>query len=163
SPAFDAAVWELWPHLAAGASLHAPPADLVASPAELLRWMAGRGITRAFLPTPLAHAALQEIDAAPTPGPALRTLLTGGARPPRPHRPALRPRPRVRPRRRAGGRAALPQRRPRPAADRRRAGRPHRLPRPARPAGEGPRRAHRARRGRGRSRGAPRGARGGGR
>src|SRR4029077_6717157 len=58
SPAFDAAVWEIWPPLAAGASLHVPPRDAAASPAALPEWLAAEGITVAFLPTPLAEAVL---------------------------------------------------------------------------------------------------------
>ncbi|HEX4498729.1 MAG TPA: amino acid adenylation domain-containing protein [Thermoanaerobaculia bacterium] len=77
SPAFDASVWELWPGLAAGASLHVPPRDVAASPAALSAWLAAEGITLAFLPTPLAEAVLaRELPA----GLALRALLTGGDR-----------------------------------------------------------------------------------
>jgi amino acid adenylation domain-containing protein len=77
SPAFDAAVWEIWPPLAAGASLHVPPRDAAASPAALPAWLAAEGITLAFLPTPLAEAVLaRELPA----GLALRALLTGGDR-----------------------------------------------------------------------------------
>jgi amino acid adenylation domain-containing protein len=77
SPAFDAAVWEIWPPLAAGASLHVPPRDAAASPAALPEWLAAEGITVAFLPTPLAEAVLaRELPA----GLALRALLTGGDR-----------------------------------------------------------------------------------
>src|SRR3954470_4517199 len=76
-PGFDASVWEIWPALTAGASLHVPPADTVADPPGLLRWMAERAITLSFLPTPLAEAVLAE----PEPeGLALRSILTGGDR-----------------------------------------------------------------------------------
>ncbi len=76
SPAFDASVWEIWPCLAAGASLHVPPRDIAASPPALPEWLAAEGITLAFLPTPLAEAVLaRELD-----GLALRYLLTGGDR-----------------------------------------------------------------------------------
>jgi amino acid adenylation domain-containing protein len=77
SPAFDASVWEIWPALAAGASLHVPPEPVRASPDRLLSWIGARGITVAFLPTPLAEACL-ELD--PLPDLALRALLTGGDR-----------------------------------------------------------------------------------
>jgi amino acid adenylation domain-containing protein len=77
SPAFDASVWEIWPCLAAGASLHAAPRDIAASPAALSAWLAAEGITLAFLPTPLAEAVLaRQLPA----GLSLRTLLTGGDR-----------------------------------------------------------------------------------
>jgi amino acid adenylation domain-containing protein len=77
APGFDAAVWEIWPTLAAGASLHFPPAETRLSPSKLLAWLAGERITVAFLPTPLAEAALAEEWPA---GLALRALLTGGDR-----------------------------------------------------------------------------------
>ncbi len=77
SPAFDASVWETWPTLTAGASLHVPPEEVVASPPELLAWIATERITVSFLPTPLAEACL-EVE--PLPGLALRALLTGGDR-----------------------------------------------------------------------------------
>jgi acyl-coenzyme A synthetase/AMP-(fatty) acid ligase/acyl carrier protein len=77
NPAFDAAVWELWPYLAAGASLHVPPAAVAASPRELLAWLAAERITICFLPTPLAAAVLRQ----PLPATLrLRALLTGGDR-----------------------------------------------------------------------------------
>ena len=77
SPAFDASVWETWPSLAAGASLHVPDAETRGTPERLLAWLAAERITVAFLPTPLAEAVL---DLAPPPGLALRFLLTGGDR-----------------------------------------------------------------------------------
>ncbi|HEX3128839.1 MAG TPA: amino acid adenylation domain-containing protein [Thermoanaerobaculia bacterium] len=74
---FDASVWEIWPALASGASLHVPPADIVASPPDLWAWMAEEGITITFLPTPLVEAVLTE----PVPERlVLRTILTGGDR-----------------------------------------------------------------------------------
>jgi amino acid adenylation domain-containing protein len=86
-PGFDASVWEIWPALASGASLHVPPADIVASPPDLWAWMAKEGITVTFLPTPLAEAVMAE----PVPERlALRTILTGGdrlLRRPRPEHP----------------------------------------------------------------------------
>ncbi len=75
SPAFDASVWEVWPYLTAGASVHIPDDETRISPEKLWRWMAERSITVAFLPTPLAEAAMAE----PVPATlALRALLTGG-------------------------------------------------------------------------------------
>ncbi|MFF7458689.1 amino acid adenylation domain-containing protein [Kitasatospora sp. NPDC008115] len=75
SPGFDASTWEIWPTLAAGATLCVVPADLRAAPAELVRWLAGEQVTAAFLPTPVAAAVLTEPWPADT---ALRALLTGG-------------------------------------------------------------------------------------
>src|SRR5258708_4924504 len=51
-PAFDASVWELWPYLAAGASLHIPPPAVRASPERLLGWLAQPEITVCLLPPP---------------------------------------------------------------------------------------------------------------
>src|SRR6185295_11532020 len=60
SPAFDASVWEIWPYLTAGASLHIPD-DLTRADARLLvRWLTDHAITLSFLPTPLAEAVLRE-------------------------------------------------------------------------------------------------------
>ncbi len=89
-PGFDASVWEIWPALAAGASLRVPPADIVASPPDLWTWMVEEGITVTFLPTPLAEAVMAEpVPAAPR-RLALRAILTGGdrlLRRPRPEHP----------------------------------------------------------------------------
>lgn len=75
SPAFDASVWEVWPYLTAGASVHLPDDETRISPTKLWSWMAEQRITVAFLPTPLAEAAMAE----PVPEEfALRALLTGG-------------------------------------------------------------------------------------
>lgn len=74
--AFDASVWELWPYLTAGASLHLVPDDPTRTLPEQLRdWLAAEAITISFLPTPLAEAILPL--SWPATG-ALRTLLTGG-------------------------------------------------------------------------------------
>jgi amino acid adenylation domain-containing protein len=74
SPGFDASVWEMWPYLAAGASLHVAP-ELTRVDAEALRdWLVAHEITLAFVATPLAERILT------LPWPAatrLRTLLTG--------------------------------------------------------------------------------------
>ncbi|CAM5575039.1 non-ribosomal peptide synthetase (plasmid) [Streptomyces viridifaciens] len=75
SPGFDASTWEIWPTLAAGATLSVVPPHLRAAPAELVRWLTEERITAAFLPTPVAAAVLNEPWPADT---ALRTLLTGG-------------------------------------------------------------------------------------
>ena len=74
SPSFDASVWEIWPYLAAGASLHPVPPDVLA-PHAILDWLAGQRITMAFLATPMAEAILAE--RLPT-ALRLRYVLTGG-------------------------------------------------------------------------------------
>ena len=76
-PAFDASVWEIWPYLTAGASVHIPDEATRLDPGRLLRWLIEQRITLSFLPTPLAEAALRE--SWPEDG-ALRVLLTGGDR-----------------------------------------------------------------------------------
>jgi amino acid adenylation domain-containing protein len=75
SPGFDAAVWEIWPCLAAGASLHVPPAEVRTDPIALRDWLLSERITTTFMPTPLCEAviALDWPDTAP-----LRVMLTGG-------------------------------------------------------------------------------------
>jgi amino acid adenylation domain-containing protein len=72
---FDAAVWELWPYLATGASVHLADEDTRNS-AELLRdWLLAQRITIGFVPTPL----LEHMLALPWPRTTdLRMLLTGG-------------------------------------------------------------------------------------
>lgn len=75
SPGFDASVWEMWPYLTTGASLHIPDAETHASPEILARWMAASGITISFLPTPVAEAFV-DLDLPDTL--QLRVLLTGG-------------------------------------------------------------------------------------
>jgi amino acid adenylation domain-containing protein len=75
SPAFDAAVWELWPYLAAGASVYMPDEETRGVPELLRDWIVNQGITVSFLPTPPA----EEIIALEWPAEAaLRVLLTGG-------------------------------------------------------------------------------------
>ena len=75
SPSFDAAVWELWPYLSGGASVHFPDEDTRLSPPRLVRWLDDERITLGFLPTPLAEAVLAETWPRTM---ALRALLTGG-------------------------------------------------------------------------------------
>ncbi|BAZ09555.1 amino acid adenylation domain-containing protein [Calothrix sp. NIES-4071] len=73
--AFDAAVWELWPYLAAGASIYLVTDETVYSPVDLRDWLISKKITISFLPTPLAEKllSLEWNDNV-----ALRTMLTGG-------------------------------------------------------------------------------------
>ncbi|HEX8190018.1 MAG TPA: amino acid adenylation domain-containing protein, partial [Pyrinomonadaceae bacterium] len=73
--AFDASVWEVWPYLAAGASLHLPDEETRGTPALLQRWLEEQEITITFLPTPLAERLL---PLEWPPRMALRALLTGG-------------------------------------------------------------------------------------
>jgi len=84
SPGFDAAVWEIWPYLAAGASLHLPDEATRLSSEGMLSWLAAERITLSFLPTPLAEqlvAAVEQRTArGELPDLALRALLTGGDR-----------------------------------------------------------------------------------
>ena len=77
SPAFDACVWELWPYLSAGASIHIPEPEVRLSPARLVQWLCDRKITLSFIPTPLAEATMDETWPAAC---ALRGILTGGDR-----------------------------------------------------------------------------------
>jgi amino acid adenylation domain-containing protein len=74
SPGFDAAVWEIWPYLAAGATICIVDDILRASPRALRNWMLAKRITISFVPTPVAQR-LMFLD-----WPAdcsLRYLLTG--------------------------------------------------------------------------------------
>jgi len=57
--AFDASVWELWPYLTAGASIHIPDEEVRSSPPALMQWLAQERITLTFLVTPLAEAVLE--------------------------------------------------------------------------------------------------------
>jgi amino acid adenylation domain-containing protein len=75
--AFDASVWEIWPYLTAGASVHIPDRETRMSPGRVVAWLAAERITLCFLPTPLMEAALEE---AWPEGLALRALFTGGDR-----------------------------------------------------------------------------------
>jgi amino acid adenylation domain-containing protein len=72
---FDASVWEIWPALAAGASLHLPAEESLTEPAALRDWMVEQEITVSFLPTPLAELMLA---LAWPQSAALRAMLTGG-------------------------------------------------------------------------------------
>lgn len=72
---FDAAAWEIWPNLAAGASISFVEEAARASPELLQQWLLSEEITVSYIPTalvlPLAHLKWP----AETP---LRFLLTGG-------------------------------------------------------------------------------------
>jgi amino acid adenylation domain-containing protein len=74
SPGFDASVWELWPYLTTGASIHLPD-EAIRSDAESLRdWLVREGITITFLPTAMAERIMTLAWPTRT---ALRVLLTG--------------------------------------------------------------------------------------
>jgi amino acid adenylation domain-containing protein len=71
---FDAAVWEVWPYLAAGASVYLPSESCRTSADAMRDWLIEQGISITFLATPLVEQLLtlewpSEI--------ALRVLLTG--------------------------------------------------------------------------------------
>jgi len=71
---FDATVWEMWPYLAAGASVHIPD-DAVRQQVEpLCDWLVEEKITISFVPTPLAELLIQTEWRADV---SLRILLTG--------------------------------------------------------------------------------------
>jgi non-ribosomal peptide synthetase component F len=71
---FDASVWETWPYLTAGASLHFPSEAVRLSPKLLRGWIVAEKITKCFLPTALAERVM-EFDWPATA--QLRYLLTG--------------------------------------------------------------------------------------
>ncbi len=72
---FDAAVWEIWPYLTAGASLHVPEGEKLKDPEAFQSWLIESNITISFVPTPMAERLLAlrwSKDA------SLRMMLTGG-------------------------------------------------------------------------------------
>ena len=71
---FDAAVWEIWPYLTAGASVHLADNEITANPEALRDWLVAEHISIAFAPTPVAERLLTLPWPATT---ALRALLTG--------------------------------------------------------------------------------------
>ncbi|HLK33367.1 MAG TPA: amino acid adenylation domain-containing protein [Terriglobales bacterium] len=71
---FDAAVWEVWPYLAAGASIHFVPETCRRSPELLRDWLVAQEISISFAATPIAELLM----ALPWPQKTkLRYLLTG--------------------------------------------------------------------------------------
>jgi amino acid adenylation domain-containing protein len=74
---FDAAVWEVWPYLAVGASVYFPDEEIRTDAGALRDWLVLQKITITFLPTVLAEALLL-LDWPPQT--ALRILLTGADR-----------------------------------------------------------------------------------
>jgi amino acid adenylation domain-containing protein len=75
SLSFDAAVWELWPYLSAGATVVVAPDEVRASPERILAFQRQEPSSRCFLPTPLAEEVLSSGA-----DPGWQTLLTGGDR-----------------------------------------------------------------------------------
>ena len=71
---FDAAVWELWPYLTAGAAVHITPEEVRSSPELLKDWLIDQEITITFAPTALAERLIMLDWPANT---KLRFLLTG--------------------------------------------------------------------------------------
>ena len=71
--AFDVAIWEIWPTLAYGGSLHIVPGELRLSISRLIDWMTTNQITIAFLPPLAVIAVMTDMRR----GLALKTLLTG--------------------------------------------------------------------------------------
>lgn len=74
SPGFDAAVWELWPYLATGASVYIVDEAIRTAPDRLRDWMVAKAITVTFLPTAIAECMCNLSWPSQT---ALRVMLTG--------------------------------------------------------------------------------------
>jgi amino acid adenylation domain-containing protein len=74
---FDAAVWEVWPYLAIGASVYFPDEEIRTDAKALRDWLVQQKISITFLPTMLAEAMLLFDWPAQA---ALRMLLTGADR-----------------------------------------------------------------------------------
>ncbi len=71
---FDAAVWELWPYLTGGASVHLPDSVAMNDPEAVRDWLISQKISICFLATPLA----ERVMTLEWPKKArLRVLLTG--------------------------------------------------------------------------------------
>jgi len=74
SLSFDAAIWEIWPYLTAGASIHFVPEDMRTAPDRLRDWLVENAITMAFVPTMLAESLVGLEWPLKT---SLRLMLTG--------------------------------------------------------------------------------------
>jgi acyl-coenzyme A synthetase/AMP-(fatty) acid ligase/acyl carrier protein len=74
-PGFDGAVWELWPYLTVGASVHIPDEMTRLDAASFRDWLVAHAITISFVPTVLAESLVSLEWPQQT---ALRILLTGG-------------------------------------------------------------------------------------
>ncbi len=71
---FDAAVWEVWPYLTAGASLYIPDERVRTEPEALKAWFIEKGITITFVPTAIVERLMKLEWPSSIP---LRTVLTG--------------------------------------------------------------------------------------
>src|SRR5205085_1865591 len=71
---FDAAVWEIWPYLAAGASVHLASDAVRSNPEALRDWLLSQKITISFMPTAMAERVMALDWPAKAP---LRFVLTG--------------------------------------------------------------------------------------
>ena len=71
---FDAAVWEIWPYLTVGASIHFPDDATRGSAKNLSEWLLKKKITVSFVPTVMAESLLEVEWPAKAP---LRLVLTG--------------------------------------------------------------------------------------
>ena len=71
---FDAAVWEVWPYLTAGAAVYIASDPIAREAQALADWFTAHAITIAFVATPLAERML-ELNYSPEL--ALRVMLTG--------------------------------------------------------------------------------------
>ena len=74
APGFDAAVWELWPYLTVGASVHVPDPGVRNDAKALRDWLVRSKITVSFAATALAESLLTLDWPTDT---SLRILLTG--------------------------------------------------------------------------------------
>jgi len=74
SVGFDAAVWELWPYLTAGASVHLPDDSIRYEPEALRDWLVAQQINIAFVPTQMTERMMTLEWPSQT---ALRVMLTG--------------------------------------------------------------------------------------
>ncbi len=74
---FDALVWEIWPYLSVGATIHLADDRDRLSAEHMRDWIVAERITVAFLPTPVAESAFRL--SWPTPS-TLRLLVTGGSK-----------------------------------------------------------------------------------
>ena len=75
---FDPTVYEMWPYLTVGASLHIADSETRVSPELALVWLKREAITHCVLITPLAEAVLQLLKDVGTDGLALETVIVGG-------------------------------------------------------------------------------------
>ena len=75
SPTFDAAVWEMWPPLVSGGTLHVLPYEGSLAPSDLKQWLIESQTACAFVPTPLAEQLIDLEWGGDVP---LKQLLTGG-------------------------------------------------------------------------------------